>query len=172
MPQTLDATTVGLAIAATANNSFDFNKAVAALTYSKAQGFTSGAGAAQMDRLLADQRTIVASGTDDLDLNGTALQDVLGANLALARVKLIVVYAAAGNTNNVVIGAAASNQFVGPFGAATHTIAIPPSGMFVAMAPSAAGWPVTATTADLLRIANSGAGTSVTYDVLIGGSST
>jgi hypothetical protein len=172
MPQTLDSTLVSLSVLATGNNSLDFNKIVAALSYPKSQGFSSGAGASQMDRLMADQRVIAPSGTDDLDLTGTALQDIMNANLALARVKLIVVYAASANTNNVVIGAAASNQFVGPFGAATHTIALPPGGLFVVMAPTATGWPVTAATADLLRIANSGAGTSVTYDVIIGGSST
>lgn len=172
MAQTLDSTLISMAVAATANNPFDFNKAVASLSYSKSAGFTTGAGASQMDRMFADQRTIIASGTDDLDLNGTALQDILGANLALVRVKLIVVYAAAANTNNVVIGNAASNQFIGPFGAATHTITLPPGGLYMAMAPSAAGWAVTAGTGDLFRIANSGAGSSVVYDVLIGGSST
>jgi hypothetical protein len=172
MPQTLDATLVSFSISATANNPLDFNKVVGALAYAKSLGFSTGAGASQMDRLLADQRTIIASGTDDLDLTGTALQDILGANLALARVKLIAIYAASTNTNNVVLGAAASNQFVGPFGAATHTIAVPPGGAFLIVAPTAAGWPVTAGTGDLFRVANGGAGTSVVYDALIGGSST
>lgn len=172
MPQTLDSTIVAVTLGATANNTYDFNKAVAALSYGKTLGFATGAAASQMDRLFADQRTIAISGTDDLDLNGTALQDVLGQNLALARVKLIWVFAAGANVNNVVIGAAAANQFVGPFGAATHTIAVPPGGGALLVTPTAAGWPVTAATADLFRIANGGAGTSVLYDVIIGGSST
>lgn len=172
MPQTLDTTTVSLNVLASATNAFTLNSAVAALNYAKSLGFTSGAAASQMDRLYAATRTIVASGTDDLDLTGTALQDVLGQNLALVRVKLIAVYANPANTNNVVIGNAASNQFQGPFGAVTHTVAVPPGGAFMVVAPTAAGWAVTAGTGDLLRVANGGAGTSVTYDVLIGGSST
>lgn len=174
MPQTLDATTVALNISASAKSVTppSFNSVLGALTYAKTQGFATGAGASQIDRLFAAQRVIAPSGTDDLDLTGTTLQDILNQNLALVRVKLIVIFAASTNVNNVVIGAAAANQFVGPFGAATHTIALPPQGLFVVMAPTAAGWPVTATTADLLRITNGGAGTSVTYDALIGGSST
>lgn len=172
MPQTLDSVAVGFSVAATANNQLDLNLIQTSLAYAKAFGWTNGAAINQVDRAFADQRTIAASGTDDLDLTGTALQDIMGVNLALARVKLIAVYAAAGNTNNVVIGAAAATQFVGPFGAATHTLALPPNGSLLITAPTAAGWAVGAGASDLLRIANSGAGTSVTYDIVILGSST
>jgi hypothetical protein len=174
MTQTLDATTISWSVGATANavTPPSFNRIVGALAYAKSQGYSTGAGASQMDRLFAAQRTITASGTDDLDLSGTALQDILGQNLALVRVKLIAVYAATGNTNNVVVGAAASNQFIGPFGAATHTLALPPGGSLLVVSPTAAGWAVTAGTGDLFRVANGGASTSVTYDVIIGGSST
>lgn len=174
MTQTLDSTLISWSIGATANaiTPPSFNRITGALAYAKSQGFSTGAGANQMDRMFAAQRTITASGTDDLDLTGTALQDILGQNLALVRVKLIAVYAAAANTNNVVVGAAASNPFVGPFGAGTHTVSVQPGGSLLMLSPSAAGWLVTATTADLLRIANGGAGTSVTYDVIVGGSST
>lgn len=174
MPQTLDSTTFGWSLAATANSITppSFNKIVGALSYAKSQGYSSGAGASQIDRLFAAQRTIAISGTDDLDLTGTTLQDILNQNLALVRVKLIAVYAATGNTNNVVVGAAAATQFVGPFGAATHTIAVQPGGSFIVLSPTAAGWPVAAGSTDLLRVANGGAGTTVTYDIIIGGSST
>lgn len=172
MPQTLDSIGISWSVAATANNQFDLNKATAPLTYAKSFGWTTGAGISQADRAFADTRTIIASGTDDLDLSGTALQDILNVNLALARVKFIGLWAYGTNVNNVVVGAAAANQFVGPFGAATHTVALPPNGVLLLSAPTAAGWPVTAATADLLRIANSGAGTSVVYDIVIIGSST
>lgn len=132
--------------------------------------FTNGSGANQVDRLFSDQRTITASSNEDLDLAGS-LTDAFGATLTFVRVKAIIVKAAAGNTNNVVVGGAASNQFVGPFGAATHTIAVKPGGALIFVAPDATGWAVTAGTGDLLRIANSGAGTSVTYDIQILGAS-
>lgn len=172
MAQTLDSIGISISLSATANNSFDLNRAQAALTYAKSFGWTTGAAINQADRAFADTRQIAASGTDDLDLTGTALQDILNVNLALVRVKLIWVYAYSTNTNNVVIGNAAATQFVGPFGSATHTIALPPNGTFLVTAPTAAGWTVGAGASDLLRIANSGAGTVVNYDVLILGSST
>lgn len=172
MPQTLDSITFNIGVAATGNNQFDLNRATAPLSYAKSFAWSTGAAINQADRAFADTRTIAASGTDDLDLSGTALQDVLGANLALVRVKLIAIYAYAANTNSVVIGNAAATQFVGPFGSATHTITLPPNGLFMVTAPTAAGWTVGAGASDLLRVANSGAGTSVTYDVVILGSST
>ena len=145
MPQTLDSVGISFSLAATGNNQLDLNRIQAALTYAKSFGWVTGAGANQVDRAFADTRTIAASGTDDLDLTGTSLQDIMSVNLALARVKLISVYAYSTNTNNVVIGAAAATQFVGPFGANTHTIALPPNGLFLVTAPTAAGWAVGST---------------------------
>jgi hypothetical protein len=132
--------------------------------------FTSGTGSGQADLMWSDERTIAASGTDSLDLTGTAIKDVFGNGLAFVKVKAILVKAAAGNTNNVVVGGAGSNTFVGPFADATDKAVVPPGGQAIFIAP-AAGWTVTATTGDLLLIANSGGTTGVTYDILIVGTS-
>lgn len=129
-----------------------------------------GTGADQANRIYQGRRTLTASSTEDLDL-ASGLTDSYGVAIVFARIKLIVVKAAAANTNNVVIGAAATNTFVGPLGAATHTLAVKPNGLFVAVAPDATGWAVTAGTGDLLKFANSGAGTPVTYDLFLIGAS-
>lgn len=142
--------------------------APAALTYELA--LLNGTGAAQADLIFHDTRTIGASSNDDLDLAGV-LANALGGTLTFAKVKAIIVKAASANTNNVVIGNAAATQFLGPFGAAAHTVSLPPGGLFAITAPSAAGWAVGAASSDLLRIANSGGSTSVTYDVMILGAS-
>jgi hypothetical protein len=81
------------------------------------------------------------------------------------------VRAAAGNTNAVAVGGAASNGFVGWVADATDKINVRPGGVFGLFAPDSAGYPVTAGTADLLRIGNGGAGSSVTYDIIIIGAS-
>lgn len=130
--------------------------------------FTPGALAGQANLVFADNRTIAASSNDDLDLNGS-LPGPLGGTLAFTAIRAIIIRAAATNTNNVVVGAAASNQFVGPFGAATHTLAIRPGDELVLTARGA-GWTVTPATGDILRIANSGAGTPVSYDIILLGS--
>ncbi len=133
------------------------------------RSIASGVGDNQADRVFSDRRTLAASGNEDIDLAGS-LVDPLGGPAVFAKVKAIMVKAAAENTNNVVVGAAASNAFQGPFGAANDTIAIPPGGVLMLTAPKA-GWAVTAGTGDLLRVANSGAGTPVTYDIVIVGTS-
>jgi hypothetical protein len=127
--------------------------------------FDPGASAGQANIVFTDTRTIAASSNDDLDLVGV-LPHPLGGTITFAVVRSIIVRAAAGNTNNVVIGAAASNQFVGPFGAATHTLALRP-GEEMVVTNRGAGWTVTAGTGDILRIANGGSGTPVTYDIVL-----
>jgi hypothetical protein len=167
----LDSAGLSLAIAATISNTLDLSvKASAPLAYNKALSFTSGAGANQIDRVFTDQRTIAASGTDDLDLAGV-LVDALGATITLARVKLIAVYAASANANNVVIGGG-TNPVTTIMGGTTPTTIVRPGGLWLVTAPDATGYAVTAATADILRLGNSGAGTSVTYDIIIMGSST
>jgi hypothetical protein len=137
----------------------------AAVVSTLEDGTTSG----KANRVLADTRTIAASANEDLDLAGT-LEDPIGGPAVFAKVKAIMIKAASGNTNNVVVKPATSNGFLGPFGAAAHTISIPPGGVFLASAP-AAGWTVTAGTGDLINVANSGAGTSVSYDLFVLGTS-
>jgi hypothetical protein len=127
--------------------------------------FVPGTGQGQADVCFMDTRTLAASATENLDLAG-ALTDAIGRVLNLAKVKAIMIRTAPTNTNDVIIGGAATNGFVGPFGAATHTLAIRPGGEFLLAAPGP-GWPVTAGTGDLLKILNGGAGTPVTYDIII-----
>lgn len=129
----------------------------------------TGTGDGQADVVFVDQRTISASSSEELDLAGS-LTDPLGGSAVFAEVAAIEVRAAAGNTNNVVVGGAASNAFVGPFGAADNTIAVPPGGVLVLYHPGG-GWAVTAGTGDLLQVANSGSGSTVTYDIVIVGRS-
>lgn len=152
------------------NTSSDLTVPTAPLSFAQSFHLDSGTGASAADRLWMDSNTLAASASVDVDLAGS-LSDALGSALTFARVKAMFLRAASGNANNVVIGGAASNQFVGPFGAATHTFAVKPGGFLGWIAPDATGWPVTAGTGDLLKIANSGAGTSVTYDVVIIGAS-
>ena len=130
--------------------------------------WTDGGGANQVDKLWHDQRTLTASSAEDLDLAG-ALVDAYGTTLTFTTVKLIAVYAAAANTNNVVVGGAAANTFVGPFSDATDQVEVPPGGCFLVTHPAAAGWTVTAGTGDILEVTNSAGGTSVTYDIVIAG---
>jgi hypothetical protein len=99
------------------------------------------------------------------------LIDPIGTVISLARVKALIIQPAAANVNNLIIGNAAANGWNTWVGAATHTVTVRPGGLFVLTANDATGYVVTAATGDLLHIANSGAGTSVTYNVIILGCS-
>lgn len=125
-----------------------------------------GSGADQASNIFSDERTLAASASENLDLSGVLL-NAFGATLALTKVKAILIVANAANTNNVVVGGAGSNAFVGPFADATDKIVIGPGDVFLISRRSAAGMAVAAGTGDILQVSNSGAGTPVTYQIII-----
>lgn len=150
----------------------DLGEAVATMSKNYRATLTDGTTAGKADRIFHDTRTLAASATEDLDLAGV-LTDPLGAVLNFARIKGLIIVAAAANVNNVVVGGAATNGFVSPFGAAAHTVTVRPGATLALLAGSgdATGYAVTAATGDLLKVANSGAGSTVTYDVIVIGAS-
>ncbi|MFC9680003.1 hypothetical protein [Streptomyces sp. NPDC056948] len=167
----LSGTVLAVSAFAELTTALDLGTARSPHSLSRSVSLSSGTGAGKADRVFSDRRTLAASGTEDLDLAGS-LVDAFGATITFARIKGIIVAAAAGNTNNVVVGAASSNPWATLLGA-THTLTLRP-GAFVAVGTGVAdatGYAVTAGTADLLKVANSGAGTGVTYDIHIIGAS-
>jgi hypothetical protein len=170
MAATLSDIVMGLSVRATVAESLDLTTRNAALAFARSLALDNGTGANQVDKLYQDTNTLGASATLDIDLVG-ALTDVFGTAFNFARVKGLFVAAAAANTNNVVVGGAAATQWVGPFGAAAHTIAVRPGGWFGICCADATAWPATGGATDLLRIANSAGGTSVDYSIVLLGSS-
>lgn len=130
---------------------------------------SSGTGASAVDVEYIDQRTLAASANETLDLRGS-LKDPFGTTLNFVKVKGIFIKASSANTNNVLFKPNATNTFLGPFNAAADQVAIPPGGAFLVTAP-VGGWATTAATGDLIYLANSAAGSSVTYDIHIIGTS-
>lgn len=132
----------------------------------------TGAVADTADRGWSDQRTIAASGNDDLDLAGV-LTDPVGAAITFARIRLLYIEADAANTNNLLVGpGAATNPWNTWISGTTPTVTVRPGGLLLLAARDATGYTVTAGTGDILRITNSAGGTSVTYNIAIVGSST
>lgn len=147
----------------------DLTTPTAALSIARQLVLAQGTGAGQADMIWSDTVTIAISGTQAVDLAGT-LAGPLGGTLTFAKIKMIVVAAATTNTNNVNVVSDATN---GPllFLAKGDGIAVKPGGLFVWFDPSAAGVPITAGSADLINLVNSGAGSTVTADVVIVGAS-
>jgi hypothetical protein len=166
----LDLTQVAVSLSATLNSGLKMATASCPIAYAKSIGLSTGTGANQADKIFHDQRTLTASSTENLDLAGV-LVDAFGTTITLLRVKVLLVYAAAANTNNVLVGGAASNQFINWVGDPTDVVVVRPGGLFLTVAPDATGFAVTPNTGDLLKVANSAGGTSVTYDIVIIGAS-
>ena len=137
------------------------------INFSPSNLFTNGVGANQANQVFSSSRNLAASATENLDLSG-AMANALGVVVVLIKVKALLIRARATNTNDVVVGAAATNGFwAGMFGTATDSIRIHPGGMFLITAPDVNGIPVTASTADLLKVTNGSAGTAIDYDIVV-----
>lgn len=162
---------IGVLISLAEGKALDLGNANVPLERTYQTILANGTGAGQVDRIFHDTRTISASSNDDLDLAGV-LTDTFGATLTFVKVKGIVVVAAAANTNNVVLGGA-SNTFSTWLTGTNPAVLVRPGTMFALICGVAdtTAYAVTATSADLFRISNSGAGTSVTYDIYIIGTS-
>jgi hypothetical protein len=159
---------VGVYINGRVTRANDLNSVSADLNEDWSKAFVAGTGAGQGDLVFSDTRTIAASGTDNLDLAG-GVTDTFGSTVTFVDVKAIIVRASAANTNDVQIGGAGSNPFVGPMGG-TGVTTLKPGG-FVCWVNPGAGWTVTPSTGDILKVANSAGGTSVDYDIIIVGAS-
>jgi hypothetical protein len=157
---------IKIKIEAVLNKALDLGAARAPLLVDASLNLTEGTGANQAQVVFHDQRTLAASGSEELDLAG-ALTDALGRTLTFTAVKALYIKAAAGNTNNVLVGGAAANGFATWAGDPTDVVVIRPGGSLILVAPDATGYAVTTGTGDLLKIANSAGDTGVTYDIVI-----
>ena len=161
--------TLSAGISAVQTGTNDLGTVSANLSLAFTKALTSGTGANQADLIFADTRTVNASSSEDLDLAGV-LTDPFGATITMAEVVAILITAASGNTNDVVIGDATAP--VPLFGGTNPTISIGPGGVFMAATPDAGGlFTVGAGSTDDLKIANSSSGSSVTYSIVVIGRS-
>ncbi len=146
---------------------------------SNALALATGTGANQADKLYTAQITRTHASPDgDLDLAGV-LTDPLGQTITMAKIRAILLIAAAANVNSVVVGGGATAPVTSIFfdyvatALAQPALKLKPGGVLFLTAPATAGYAVTATTADKLQISNGDedATTSVTVDIYILGTS-
>lgn len=163
-------TRLSLGIVAGFTGPLDLATSVNELNYPKLFQWASGTAANQADRVYHDQRTLTASATENLDLAGSLL-DPFNNTITFARIKLLMVYAALGNTNLVQVGGAASNAFINWVANSSDIINVRPGGLLLLAAPDVTGYAVTAGTGDILKMTNSAGSTSVTYDIVLVGAS-
>lgn len=135
------------------------------LNYSQTYTLANGTSADQANMMWADTRTLTASSSENLDVAG-GLTNGFGDTITFTRLKGIIIFAAAANTNNVLVGgdAASISTLTGNI---NDIVVIRPGGFLALCSPDATGYAITATTADILKIANSAGSTSVTYDIIL-----
>lgn len=137
-------------------------------TLVQAISLAAGTASGQVDKVFTDTRTLAASATEDLDLAATLL-DAYGNAITFVKVKAVIVRANAANINNINVTRPASNG-APIFIAAGDGIVLEPGFMFAYMG-AGAGKTVTPATGDLFTITNAAGVSSVTYDVIIIGTS-
>lgn len=113
--------------------------------------FDDGSGLNQISKVYADLFSVAQSINTDIDLN-PGPTGAFGA-VVFTALKGIIITADSTNPNNLTIGNV-TNGITSPFGAATQSQLVAPGGFYANLNPQAAGWPVSAGTADLLRIAS------------------
>lgn len=117
--------------------------------------FVNGTGANQADILYMAERTVASASNDDIDLAGV-LTDAYGATITVAELVALVVanVQADGTANSTNLTLGGATNFVPGFENALWPIS--PGGIFEIVSPGAAGLAtITASTGDLLRVANS-----------------
>lgn len=131
--------------------------------------FADGVGAGQFDRGYMAERTVTTGANDDIDCSGSAIQTLLGVNIAGVELVGILIInapkdpAAAPNTTNLTIGGSGS----GVPGLTTAGFTIKPGGCYLVMSPDAAGLAaITNSTGDIVRVTNS-AGASNKYQIAL-----
>lgn len=165
MSGTIDHVNVSLLIDSLLLNALDLDTAQDPLKISQVSTLSNGIASGQASQQWHDTRTITASNTDSLDLAG-GLTNAFGVTLTFTKIKGLFVRAATGNTNDVQVTRPASNGLVW-FLAVSDGFKLQPGAWCCLFDP--VGVTVTAGTGDILAIVNSGAGTSVTYDIWVAG---
>lgn len=134
--------------------------------------FTSGTTAGAVDRLYVTRLTLAGSANSTITLTNYA--DGFGNTVSMLRFKSLwvqLVYASTGGATHINVGAA-TNPLVNWISVGTTTIQVRNGGLLFLCSPyDATGYPITASTADQLKITNGDASNTATVDVCIMGCS-
>lgn len=125
----------------------------------------NGSGLDQANLVWHDRRTLAAAANDDLDLAGV-LSSGFGQTVSFAKLKGMLIHNRATSAGEVLHIGGGSNPISDWIGASGDIVKVGPNGILLLWNPSLAGYAVTASTADILRITNAGSG-SVDYDILL-----
>lgn len=128
----------------------------------------NGTGSGNANRIFHDKRQIAASGNEVLDMTGGSLTYFDGNTLGFHRIRMLLVYALPGNTNDVQVVRDATNG-VPAFMADGDGCALPPGGLFLTTygATTDDDMAVDPGADDELQVVNSAGGSAVDYEVIV-----
>lgn len=164
-------TKIDISLEATATLAQDLGTLSFPLKVSRVFSLADGTGADQANQVFSDTRSLAASGSEDLDLAG-GLSNAFGQTLTFSAVKALLIKASSSNAHDLKVGGAATNAFASWVGDATDVLVIKPGGALLLVAPDADGYAVTVDTGDVLTVANGGAVSAISYDIVIVGVAT
>lgn len=135
-------------------------------SFSYASTLANGTGVDKANAFYATQETIAASGTLNLDLSNSSTFDPLSTAVAFTKIKLIYIEVVADPDavavgSGITVGGHATAAMSTFFGSDTDKIKIKQGGCFQLSCNTAAGYAVTATTADIIKIVNDDSAASV-----------
>lgn len=171
MAKQLTSCSVAVTIAAQFANLLDLSTVNDALRLPVTNTLTDGTGVNKAQIVYHDEITLATANATSLDLSG-GVSHAFGA-AAFTKIKAILIHnkeTVAGHEITVG-GGAGCLAAAAIFSSTTDVIRVGPGGIFLITDPSAAGIPVTNSTADVLTISN-GCGANVTYDVIVIGEGT
>lgn len=173
-------TSLGITLSGTAQKSTDLSTTTDPLTITESLALTFGTGAGKADQRWHDRRLLAASASENLDLAGSLI-NAFGGTVTFANVKIIFVRNVSDETTTspahtatdaaIAVGAAASNVFQGPFQDTTDAVNIAAGGVFLVGRADTSGWTVTASSGDMLKVANLDGADEAMYDIVIIGES-
>jgi hypothetical protein len=154
--------TISLALAGVLAGSADLEDVKSRISAAARIEYSNGTGSGQAQFEWSDRRTLASNTAESLDLVG-ALTDALGATFSPTKIKALIIVSDAANTTALTIGNV-TNGITAFLGVATNYIVLQAGGLFVIADP--VGFTLTASTADLLKVANA-AGAAATYEIYV-----
>lgn len=142
------------------------------INQNKQLNLTYGVGAAKVNQVWADTRTLGAGANESLQLSAAAqLKNAFGGDIVLNVIRIIYIEnTTTTTTGSILVGGAAANAWGEMFGDDTDKIRIRAGGVFAMGAVDATGFAVQAN--DVLKIENEDGVNTATYSIIIVGEDT
>ncbi len=149
------------------SNDLDIGSVTATPSSSYSQAFTDGVGADKIENVIVKAGTITASGTANIDLNAV-LTDPGGDAVNFTKVKAFLIKNLSSSGDGISVG----GTFNDYYGAGGDLVEVMPGGCFLLSNPTAAGYAVTAGSADMITLTNLDAVNEQDYEVEVIGEET